>query len=130
MQTVDLTFHSYVNDALEKALPEELVKSLKEEESLKAGSIWLEVDVEELDLKDIDYERLKLKKISFVLEEQNTERRWRQIPSSDIPNLSLNDRNQNCKLRWKNWWNVTSSCGSGFLYMIVIKQHPLFFLRF
>ncbi|KAK7813524.1 hypothetical protein CFP56_008560 [Quercus suber] len=23
-----------------------------------------------------------------------------------------------------------SACGSGFLYTIVIKQHPLFFLRF
>ncbi|XP_050289251.1 uncharacterized protein LOC126727566 isoform X4 [Quercus robur] len=68
METFDLTFLSYVNDALEKALPEELVKSLKEEGSLKAGSIRVEVDVEE-----IDYERLKLKKISFVLEEQVSE---------------------------------------------------------
>ncbi|XP_050289250.1 uncharacterized protein LOC126727566 isoform X3 [Quercus robur] len=70
METFDLTFLSYVNDALEKALPEELVKSLKEEGSLKAGSIRVEVDVEELDLEEIDYEKLKLKKISFVLEEQ------------------------------------------------------------
>nr|POF24941.1 hypothetical protein CFP56_16114 [Quercus suber] len=63
METVDLTFHLHVNDALEKVLLEELVKSLKK------GSIRVEVDMEELDLEEIDYERLKLKKILFVLEE-------------------------------------------------------------
>ena len=52
----------YVNDALEKALPEELVKSLKEEGSLKKGS-----DMEELDLEEIYFEILK-QRISFVLE--------------------------------------------------------------
>ena len=54
----------YVNDALEKALPEELVKSLKEEGSLKKGS-----DMEELDLEEIDFEILK-QRISFVLEDK------------------------------------------------------------
>ena len=60
----------YVNDALEKALPEELVKSLKEERSLKKGS-----DMEELDLEEIDYEGLK-QKISLVVEraDYNNER--------------------------------------------------------
>ena len=32
----------------------------------------------------------------------------------DIPNLSSNNRRRNCKLSWKNWWNVMSSCGSWF----------------
>ena len=54
----------YVNDALDKALPEELVKSLKEEGSLKKG-----LDMEELDLEEIDFEILK-QKISFVLEDK------------------------------------------------------------
>ena len=54
----------YVNDALEKALPEELVKSLKEERSLKKGS-----DMKELDLEEIDFEILK-QRISFVLEDK------------------------------------------------------------
>ncbi|KAL0012855.1 hypothetical protein SO802_007963, partial [Lithocarpus litseifolius] len=61
METVDLTFPSY------KALPEELVKSLKEKGSLKKGSI--RVDMEELDLEEIDYEGLK-QKISLVLKER------------------------------------------------------------
>ena len=32
----------------------------------------------------------------------------------DIPNLSSNNRRQNCKLSWKNRCNVMSSRGSGF----------------
>ena len=56
----------YVNDALEKALPEELVKSLKEERSLKKGS-----DMEELDLEEIDYEELDLEEIDYEGQTKN-----------------------------------------------------------
>ncbi|KAF3971809.1 hypothetical protein CMV_004624 [Castanea mollissima] len=94
--------------ALEKALPEELVKSLKEQGSLKKGSI--RVDMEELDLEEID-EGLK-QKISSVLNPREDGDKCLLV--LDIPNLSSNNRRQNCKLSWNNWWNVMSSCGSGF----------------
>ncbi|KAM3749807.1 hypothetical protein ACB098_05G214300 [Castanea mollissima] len=53
-------------EACYQALPEELVKSLKEQGLLKKGSI--RVDMEELDLEEIDFERLSRE--FLVLEDQ------------------------------------------------------------